>query len=54
MVRDPLPAPLPAEAALQWAPVNRPLAEQPRGFRDHALKVWSLLALVAWKQGLSR
>ena len=43
-----------AEAGIQWAPVERLLAEQRRGFRDHALKVWSLLALVAWKQGLSR
>ena len=33
---------------LDWAPVERLLAEHRRGFRDHALKVWALLVLDTW------
>lgn len=40
-----------ADLGLDWAPVERLLAEQRSGRRDHALKVWSLLVLSAWMAG---
>ena len=38
-----------AGVGIDWAPVQRLLDEHRRGGRDHALKVWALLTLVAWK-----
>ncbi len=37
-----------AALGLEWPPVERLLAEQRRGLRDHSLKVWALLVLDAW------
>ncbi len=38
-----------AAAGLAWAPVARILEEQRLGWRDHSLKIWSLLVLDAWR-----
>ncbi len=38
-----------AAAGLDWRPVKDLLDEYRRGRRDHSLKVWALLALVAWQ-----
>jgi asparagine synthase (glutamine-hydrolysing) len=35
---------------IEWAPVARLLEEQRRGRRDHALKIWSLVVLDAWRE----
>jgi asparagine synthase (glutamine-hydrolysing) len=37
---------------IAWPPVERLLAEQRRGLRDHTLKIWALLVLDAWWTGL--
>ena len=36
------------DLGLDWGAVSRLLAEHRKGFRDHSLKVWSLLVLDAW------
>ncbi len=36
--------------SIDWQPVSRLLAEHRRGWRDHGLKLWALLVLVAWHQ----
>lgn len=41
-----------ADVGIDWIPVQRLLDEHRRGGRDHALKVWALLTLVAWKESL--
>ncbi|WP_096701940.1 asparagine synthase (glutamine-hydrolyzing) [Magnetospirillum sp. 15-1] len=38
------------ELGLRWPPVERLLAEQRSGRRDHSLKVWALLVLEAWQR----
>ncbi len=40
-----------ARAGLEWAPIARLLAEHQGGRRDHALKIWALLTLDAWREG---
>ena len=35
---------------LDWRPVSALLEEYRRGGRDHALKIWALLVLVAWNE----
>jgi asparagine synthase (glutamine-hydrolysing) len=35
---------------IAWPAVRRLLDEQRRGFRDHALKIWSLLVLDMWRE----
>ena len=42
-----------AGVGIAWPPVARLLEEHRRGGRDHALKVWALLTLVAWKETLA-
>ena len=42
-----------AGVGIDWVPVQRLLDEHRRGGRDHALKVWALLTLVAWKDSLA-
>jgi asparagine synthase (glutamine-hydrolysing) len=42
-----------AATGIEWPPVERLLAEHRRGARDHALKVWALLVLDAWKRAAS-
>ena len=37
-----------ARLGIRWKPVKRLLDEHKRGYRDHALKIWALLALEAW------
>ena len=39
---------------LAWPAVARLLDEHRRGFRDHALKIWSLLVLDLWLERQSR
>ncbi|MCB2101669.1 MAG: asparagine synthase (glutamine-hydrolyzing) [Rhodobacterales bacterium] len=39
-----------ADCGLDWAPVQALLDEHHAGRRDHALKVWSLLVLDAWRR----
>ena len=34
---------------IAWPAVQRLLDEHRRGFRDHALKIWSLLVLDMWR-----
>ncbi len=41
-----------ADVDIDWPPIKRLLDEHRRGGRDHALKVWALLTLVAWKESL--
>ncbi|MCP5367782.1 MAG: asparagine synthase (glutamine-hydrolyzing) [Hyphomicrobiales bacterium] len=50
MVGDLLTPAQMAAAGIAWAPVERLLAEQRRGLRDNALKVWALLVLAAWRR----
>ncbi len=38
-----------AEVGIAWSPVSRLLEEYRRGGRDHALKIWALLVLDAWR-----
>jgi asparagine synthase (glutamine-hydrolysing) len=40
-------------AGLEWSAVKKLLEEHKRGRRDHALKIWSLLVLDAWRTGLA-
>lgn len=40
-----------AACGLEWVPVQRLLAEHENGWRDHSLKVWSLLVLESWVRG---
>jgi asparagine synthase (glutamine-hydrolysing) len=39
-----------ARLSIAWQPVERLLAEHRRGLRDHALKIWALLALDLWHE----
>jgi asparagine synthase (glutamine-hydrolysing) len=39
-----------ADCGIDWPPVATLLAEFRRGGRDHSLKIWSLLALDAWRR----
>ena len=41
-----------ADCGLDWKPIQRLLTEHSVGGRDHSLKIWSLLVLDAWKNGL--
>jgi len=50
MVRERLTKDALAAVGLAWEPARRLLDEHRRGRRDHALKVWALLVLVAWNE----
>ncbi|MBM3561304.1 MAG: asparagine synthetase B, partial [Alphaproteobacteria bacterium] len=49
LVRERLTADATAAVGIAWEPVRRLIAEHGRG-RDHTLKIWSLLALDAWRR----
>ena len=50
MLADRLTPAAMADCGIDWQPVERLLAEFRRGGRDHSLKIWSLLALDAWRR----
>jgi asparagine synthase (glutamine-hydrolysing) len=39
-----------ARLGIDWPPVSRLFSEHQRGWRDHGLKLWALLVLVAWRR----
>ncbi len=51
MVDERLNAEAMTALGLDWQPVETLLAQHRRGTRDHALKVWALLVLDAWRRG---
>ena len=52
MVEDRLTKPSMEAVGIDWPAVENLLREHKRGRRDHALKIWSLLVLDAWRTSL--